>query len=165
MGCLFYSVRRRLRSKQKDVMLLESIRHHISLVLLELPITGRSPEPGAGAQDLQGSQRAQNGFGCPLRIPELARARPALRCAPFKYSRCMGGIRCVAIYIYIFFYFFFGAEEMGFGPQRSPTSKYDFELEKRVLYALCRANRFEPTLAGDSSAAFCSRGGGHPERS
>jgi hypothetical protein len=35
---------------------------------------------------------------------------------------------------------------MDFGPQRSPTSKYDFELEKRVLYALYpgRANRFEP---------------------
>jgi hypothetical protein len=75
-------------------------------------------------------QRAKNGFGCPLRIPELARARPSLRCAPFKYSWCMGGIRCVAIYS------FFGAEEMGFGPQRSPTSKYDFELEKRALYAL-----------------------------
>jgi hypothetical protein len=42
----------------------------------------------------------------------------------------MGGIRCVTIYR------FFGAEEMDFGPQRSPTSKYDFELEKRALYAL-----------------------------
>jgi hypothetical protein len=76
------------------------------------------------------SQRTQSGFRCPLRIPELARARPSLRCAPFKYFWCMGGIRCVAIYS------FFGAEEMDFGPQRSPTSKYDFELEKRVLYAL-----------------------------
>jgi hypothetical protein len=52
----------------------------------------------------------------PLRIPELARARPSLRCAPFKYSWCMGEIRCVTIYR------FFGAEEMDFGPQRSPTS-------------------------------------------
>jgi hypothetical protein len=75
-------------------------------------------------------QRAKNGFGCPLRIPELARARSSLRCAPFKCSWCMGGIRCVTIYR------FFGAGEMDFGPQRSPTSKYDFELEKRALYAL-----------------------------
>jgi hypothetical protein len=35
---------------------------------------------------------------------------------------------------------FFGAEEMDFGPQRSPTSKYDFELKKRVLY-LCPVGR------------------------
>jgi hypothetical protein len=49
------------------------------------------------------------GFGCPLRIPELARARPSLRCTPFKYSWCMGGIWCVTIYR------FFMAEEMGFG--------------------------------------------------
>jgi hypothetical protein len=77
-----------------------------------------------------GPQRAKNGFGCPLRFPELARARPSIRCAPFKYSWCMGGIRCVTIYS------FFGAEEMDFGPQRSPTSKHGFELEKRVLYAL-----------------------------
>jgi hypothetical protein len=54
-------------------------------------------------------QRAKNGFGCPLRIPELARARPSLRCAPFKYSWCMGGIRCVTTYSVL------GAEEMGFG--------------------------------------------------
>jgi hypothetical protein len=72
----------------------------------------------------------KTGLGAPLRIPELARALPSLRCAPFKCSWCMGGIRCVAIYS------FFGTEEMDFGPQRSPTSKYDFELEKRVLYAL-----------------------------
>jgi hypothetical protein len=76
------------------------------------------------------TQRAKNEFGCPLRIPELARARPSLRCAPFKYSWCMGRIRCVTIA-----YMIFGAEEMDFGSQRSPTSKYDFELEKRVLYA------------------------------
>ena len=72
----------------------------------------------------------KTGLDAPLRIPELARARPSLRCAPFKYSWCTGGIRCVTIYSFL------GAEEMDFGPQRSPTSKYDFELEKRVLYAL-----------------------------
>jgi hypothetical protein len=49
----------------------------------------------------------------------------------------MGGVRCVTIYR------FFGAEEMDFGSQRSPTSKYDFELEKSDSMP-CRANRFEP---------------------
>jgi hypothetical protein len=45
------------------------------------------------------AQRAKNGFGCPLRIPELARARPSLRCAPFKYSWGMGGGGPVCCYI------------------------------------------------------------------
>jgi hypothetical protein len=51
----------------------------------------------------------KTGLDAPLRIPELARARPSLRCAPFKYFWCMGRIRCGTIYS------FFGAEEMDFG--------------------------------------------------
>jgi hypothetical protein len=76
---------------------------------------GRGASPGAGGRGhrppnpaaqgpscpppdhTQPAQRAQNGFGCPLRIPELAHARPSLRCAPFKCSWCMGVIRCVTI--------------------------------------------------------------------
>ena len=71
------------------------------------------------------AQRTQSGFGCPLRIPELARARPSLRCAPFKYFCCVGRIRCVTIYS------FFGAEEMDF-----VLSDISRELGKRVFYAL-----------------------------
>jgi hypothetical protein len=52
----------------------------------------------------------KTGLDAPLRIPEPARARPSLRCAPFKYSWwCMGRIRCVTIYS------FFGAEEVDLG--------------------------------------------------
>jgi hypothetical protein len=64
---------------------------------------------GASWATLHATQRTQSGFGCPLRIPERARARPSLRCAPFKYFWCMGRIRCVTMYS------FFGAEEMDFG--------------------------------------------------
>jgi hypothetical protein len=56
------------------------------------------------------SQRAKSGFGCPaLRVPELARARPSLRCAPFEYSCCRGG-GGVPVLIKMVFY----AEEMVF---------------------------------------------------
>jgi hypothetical protein len=75
-------------------------------------------------------QRAQNGFGCPLRIPERARARPSLRCAPFKYYWCIGGF---GVLLYIVF---LGPRRWTLFSQRPPTSKYDLELEKRVLYAL-----------------------------
>jgi hypothetical protein len=80
------------------------------------------------------SQRAKNGVGCPLRIPELARAPPPLPSLR-RPSSTPGVWRGFGVLLYIGF-LFFGAEEMDFGPQRSPTSKYDFELEKRVLYAL-----------------------------
>jgi hypothetical protein len=71
---------------------------------------GANPKPKpVKPLELKQPQRAKNGFGCPLRILELARARPSLRCAPFGCSWCMGGIRCVTIYR------FFGAEEMDFG--------------------------------------------------
>jgi hypothetical protein len=45
------------------------------------------------------SQRAQSGFGCPLRVPELARARPSPRGAPSGWCWCRGEIACVTKHI------------------------------------------------------------------
>jgi hypothetical protein len=57
------------------------------------------------------TQRAQNGFGCPLRIPELARARPPVGAPPSRAPGAWGGFGVLLHVVYRFL----GAEEMDFG--------------------------------------------------
>jgi hypothetical protein len=63
-------------------------------------------EVGAAARIVHNAPKTGLSAPCEFRN---SRARPSLRCAPFKYSWCMGRIWCVAIYRV------FGAEEMDCG--------------------------------------------------
>jgi hypothetical protein len=82
-------------------------------------------------------ERAKNGLGCP---PANSGTRARAPLPSLRHLQVLlvygGGFGVLLLHSLLLYIGFLGAEEMGFGPQRSPTPKYDFELEKRVLYAL-----------------------------